>query len=233
MKIFVFEIEFCRPNKSHKIKSTCCSNLSPRCARGVIYRRGLCVPTYTTSSLSFFLVRRAKRPRHANDHARNWRRERERHDKKETTRKARENGLSRSSFFFGEKTEVLTGRKIFSLLGLPPSFLASRGFAAQRLRAPALPLLNLKKKRDCSQSSSDPEGWFPLSRNFSVWTHVKFTRVNEIEAMYERPRVNAKVEQGSFLTCRRDLRNIVSILFTCVKVSCVRTEKLRDSGNPP
>ena len=30
---------------------------------------------YTTSSLSFFLVRRAKRPRHANDHACDWRRE--------------------------------------------------------------------------------------------------------------------------------------------------------------
>ena len=29
---------------------------------------------YTTSSLSFFLVRRAKRPRHANDHVRDWRR---------------------------------------------------------------------------------------------------------------------------------------------------------------
>ena len=34
---------------------------------------------------------------------------------------------------------------------LPPSFLASRGFAAQRSRAP--PSLNLKKKRDCSQST--------------------------------------------------------------------------------
>ena len=32
---------------------------------------------------------------------------------------------------------------------LPPSFLASRGFAAQR----SCPLLNLKKKRDCSQST--------------------------------------------------------------------------------
>ena len=31
--------------------------------------------TYTTSSLSFFLVRREKRARHANDHARDWRRE--------------------------------------------------------------------------------------------------------------------------------------------------------------
>ena len=40
----------------------------------------------------------------------------------------------------------------FFFLGLPPSFLASRVFAAQRSRARALPLLNLKKKRDCSQS---------------------------------------------------------------------------------
>ena len=34
---------------------------------------------------------------------------------------------------------------------LPPSFLAPRGFAARR--SPALPSLNLKKKRDCSQST--------------------------------------------------------------------------------
>ena len=40
----------------------------------------------------------------------------------------------------------------FFLLGVPPSFLASRGFAAQCSRAHALPLLNLKKKRDSSQS---------------------------------------------------------------------------------
>ena len=36
--------------------------------------------------------------------------------------------------------------------GLPFSFLTSRGFAAERSRARALPLINLKKKRDCSQS---------------------------------------------------------------------------------
>ena len=53
-----------------------------------------------TSSLSFFFVRQAKRPTHANDHARDWRREKH----------------------------------------------ASRGFAAQRSRACALPLLNLKKR---------------------------------------------------------------------------------------
>ena len=48
-------------------------------------------------------------------------------------------------------------------------------------------------------------------------THVKFTRVNEIEAMYERPRVNVKVERGSTFTFRRDLPHIVSILFTRVR----------------
>ena len=40
---------------------------------------------------------------------------------------------------------------LFFLLGLPSSFLASRGFAAQRSRARVLPLLNLKKKRGCSK----------------------------------------------------------------------------------
>ena len=51
----------------------------------------------------------------------------------------------------------LCGQSLFFLLGLPPSFLASRGFAAQRSRARTLPLLNLKKKRDCSQSTCKPE----------------------------------------------------------------------------
>ena len=72
-----------------------------------------------------------------------------------------------SHFFLGPSSKTLETRKwprawlkaqdgrgtrLFFLLGLPPSFLASRGFAAQRSRARALPLLNLKKKRDCSQS---------------------------------------------------------------------------------
>ena len=49
------------------------------------------------------------------------------------------------------------------------------------------------------------EGGFPLSHNFSMGTHVKCTRVNEIEAKYERPRVNVKVERGSTFTFTRDL----------------------------
>ena len=60
------------------------------------------------------------------------------------------------------------------------------------------------------------EGGFPLSRNFSMGTHVKCTRVNEIEAKYERPRVNVKVERGSTFTFTRDLPYTVFVLFTRV-----------------
>ena len=114
------------------------------------------------------------------------------------------------------------------------------------------------------------------------------TRVNTIEATFERSRVNVKVERGSTFTFTRDLGRdpfnqnsnrsdrekrttskgepvfsklfrldrtdplsfgpkfpeslvewiaplpyIVSISFTRVKFTCVRTEKLCDSGNPP
>ena len=38
---------------------------------------------------------------------------------------------------------------------------------------------------------------FPPSRNFYVRTHINFTRVNEIETMYGRSRVNVKVEPRS------------------------------------
>ena len=64
-------------------------------------------------------------------------------------------------------------------------------------------------------------------------THVNFTRENEIEAMYERPHVSVEVERGSTFTYTRDLSYNVSILFTRERFKCVRTEKLRDSGNPP
>ena len=60
------------------------------------------------------------------------------------------------------------------------------------------------------------EGGFLLSRNFSMGTHVKCTRVNEIEAKYERPRVNVKVERGSTFTFTSDLPYTVSVLFTRV-----------------
>ena len=70
------------------------------------------------------------------------------------------------------------------------------------------------------------KGGFPLSHNFYLRTHVNFTRVNKIEIMYERSRVNVKVEPETF-TFTRGLSYIASILFTCV-----RKEKLRDSLNP-
>ena len=38
------------------------------------------------------------------------------------------------------------------------------------------------------------KGEFPMSRNFYVRTYVKFSCVNKTEAMYERPRVNVKVD---------------------------------------
>ena len=38
---------------------------------------------------------------------------------------------------------------------------------------------------------------FPLTRNLHVSTHANFTRVNKIEAMYGKSRVNVKVERGS------------------------------------
>ena len=66
-----------------------------------------------------------------------------------------------------------------------------------------------------------------------VCTHGKITRANAREAMYERPRVNAKVERGSTFTFMRDRRYIVSILFTRVKFTYVLTLKLRNNGNPP
>ena len=62
-----------------------------------------------------------------------------------------------------------------------------------------------------------------LSRNFSVRTQAKFTRVNDIEVVYERPRENVKVERGSTFTFTRDLSYIVAILFRRVKFKCVPT----------
>ena len=64
-------------------------------------------------------------------------------------------------------------------------------------------------------------------------TLVNFTHVNKIEAMYERPRVNVRVERGSTFTFMRGLSYIASISFYARKFTCVRTEKLRGGGNPP
>ena len=72
-------------------------------------------------------------------------------------------------------------------------------------------------------------GGCPLSRNFPERTHVKSTRVNKTEAMYESPRV--KVERGSTFSGTREIPYITSVVFRRVKVRCVRTLKLRE--NPP
>ena len=62
---------------------------------------------------------------------------------------------------------------------------------------------------------------------------VTSTRVNKIEAMDGRSRVSMKVERGSAFTFTGGLSYISSILFTHVNFMCIRTKKLRDSGNQP
>ena len=48
--------------------------------------------------------------------------------------------------------------------------------------------------------------------------HVKFTSVNEIEGMYERPPVKVKAEPRSTFTLTHDRPSIASILFRRVKI---------------
>ena len=54
----------------------------------------------------------------------------------------------------GARRERHDKRRLLFLFGLPPSFLASRDFVAQSSRARTPPFLNLKKKRDSSQSKA-------------------------------------------------------------------------------
>ena len=51
--------------------------------------------------------------------------------------------------------------------------------------------------------------------------------------MYGRSRVSVKVERGLTFTFTRGLSYIVSISFMHLKITCVLTEKLRDSANQP
>ena len=61
---------------------------------------------------------------------------------------------------------------------------------------------------------------------------VNFTRVNNIETMSGRSRVNVKVEPLSTFTFARGPSSyMASISFTRVNFTCVRTQKVRDSGN--
>ena len=64
-------------------------------------------------------------------------------------------------------------------------------------------------------------------------THVNFTRVNKIEAMYGRSRVSVKVERGSTFTFTCGLLYIAPISFMHVNFTWVRMEKLPDSANQP
>ena len=54
----------------------------------------------------------------------------------------------------------------------PFSFLASGGFAAQRSRARALPLLNQKKKRGCLLSTQKPVTCPPCESPIAQWSEV-------------------------------------------------------------
>ena len=67
--------------------------------------------------------------------------------------------------------------------GCRPRFLRLRGFAAQRSRARALPLLNLKKKRDCSQSK----------------TRVKLERKTSIITVLDEQNIVIVMQTGLFL----------------------------------
>ena len=49
-------------------------------------------------------------------------------------------------------------------------------------------------------------------------TLVNYTRVNKIEAMYERPRVNVRVDRGSTFTFMHGLSYIDSISFYARKI---------------
>ena len=73
------------------------------------------------------------------------------------------------------------------------------------------------------------KGWFPVSRNLCVRMHVNSTRVNKIEAMYERSLVSVKVEPRSTSRTSSALFILPLLKFTCVNV---RSQK-RVNGNQP
>ena len=64
-------------------------------------------------------------------------------------------------------------------------------------------------------------------------TLVNYTHLNKIEAMYERPRVNVRVERGSTFTFMHGLSYIASISFYARKIYVRTHEKFRGGGNPP
>ena len=96
---------------------------------------------------------------------------------------------------------------------LPPLFLASRGFTAQRSRARALPLLNLKKKRDCSQSTFPVVIRILSILKFFVCCHhsdIDFTK-NCILTKF----ISKSIAGENSLNFIRFLRVVITPLVTC------------------
>ena len=54
---------------------------------------------------------------------------------------------------------------------------------------------------------------------FFSFEHVKFTCINEIQAIYGRPRLKVKVQRGSTFTFKGDLPYITPISFKRVKIT--------------
>ena len=77
------------------------------------------------------------------------------------------------------------------------------------------------------------QGGFPPSRCFSVRRHVNSTRVNKIEAMNGRSRVNVKVEPRSTFTFTRDLSYITFISFTLFLILRAFARKTRQWKSTP
>ena len=69
------------------------------------------------------------------------------------------------------------------------------------------------------QTTKDSNGGFPLSSYFYVRTQVNFTRVNNIEPMYGRSRVNVKFELRSTLFKRGCVTAVQFILFNFANYS--------------
>ena len=70
--------------------------------------------------------------------------------------------------------------------------------------------------------SSLAKGGSPMSRNF-----YERTRVNKVEAVYGKSRVNLKVKRGStFYVYERPCIQIAAILFTRAKVLCAYAHKI-------
>ena len=73
------------------------------------------------------------------------------------------------------------------LLGLPPSFRASRGFVARRWRLLALPFLNMKKKKDSSQSRVNTTKWSKQGNEPTTKNENPMRFSNTVNCRYKFP----------------------------------------------